>query len=68
MPGGRFIGSVLGIGGGLLVAMQSPPDSLSLQSMWGLGIITWAILNWIFDVMPEYVVAMLMCSVCFAGI
>jgi DASS family divalent anion:Na+ symporter len=58
----KIIGSVLGIGCGLAVAYQSPPDSLSIQSMWGLGIITWAIINWIFDVLPEYVVAMLMCS------
>lgn len=58
----KLIGTVFAAGCGLLIALQSPPDSLTPQSMRGLGIIAWAILNWIFAILPEYVVAMLMCS------
>ncbi len=58
----KIIGGVLGIICGLLVATHSPPGNLSLQAMWGLGIIAWSIIYWIFDVLPEYVVAILMCS------
>lgn len=58
----KALGGILGIICGLLIATQTPPTGLSIQSMWGLGIVAWAIIYWIFNVLPEYVVALLMCS------
>ncbi|MDR1649779.1 MAG: anion permease [Synergistaceae bacterium] len=47
---------------GLIVAFLPPPAGLTVQSMWTLGIMLWAIMNWMFRPVPEYVAAILMCS------
>lgn len=59
---GKVAGGALGLVCGTLVATGQPPVGLTVEAMWGLGIVLWAIINWMFNVLPEYVVALLMCS------
>jgi DASS family divalent anion:Na+ symporter len=58
----KIIGAGAGIVFGILIAYIPAPEGLSPEAMRGLGVITWAIIFWIFNVLPEYVVALLMCS------
>jgi anion transporter len=57
----KIAGGVLGVVCGILISIQSPPQDLSVEAMLGMGIIAWAIIYWIFDVLPEFVTALLMC-------
>lgn len=54
-----------GVAAGIIVATMAPPDGMTVQGMQGLGIVVWAIIWWIFSVLPEYITALLM-SVFFA--
>ncbi len=58
----QIIGGISGIVLGIIVAFIAPPQGLTPQAMYALGIITWAVVYWICDVAPEYVVAMAMCT------
>lgn len=63
--GKRFrqaVGAGLGILLGLIIALQAPPAGLTVPAMKALGILAWAVVYWIFEVIPDYVVALLMCS------
>lgn len=51
-----------GIAVGLIVAAQKPPAGMTVEGMQALGIVAWAIVWWVFAVVPEYVTAMLMCT------
>jgi DASS family divalent anion:Na+ symporter len=55
---GGFAAAVLGTA----VALTTPPDGLTPQAMWTLGIILGAVTCWIFEVAPDYVVAIAMCT------
>lgn len=52
--------AAVGIAAGLIIAAQQPPAGLTVEGMQALGIVTWAIIWWVFAVVPEYVTAMLM--------
>lgn len=56
----RLIKALVGIVAGLVVASTSPPADLSHAAMEALGIVTWAIIWWVLEVVPEYVTAILM--------
>lgn len=58
----QVIGSILSIILGLAVALIPPPPGLATPAMYALGIIFWAITCWIFDVAPDYVIALTMCT------
>lgn len=58
----RILGGCLAIAIGVAVASMTPPDSMTPQAMWALGIIAWAVTCWIFEVAPDYVVAIAMCT------
>jgi len=47
---------------GSAVAAVTPPGGLTPQAMWTLGIIVGAVTCWIFEVAPDYVVAIAMCA------
>jgi DASS family divalent anion:Na+ symporter len=56
----RLVQASIGIIIGILVALWTPPQGLSSEGMRGLGILLWAIFWWVFNVLPEYLTAMLM--------
>ncbi|MFH1079869.1 MAG: SLC13 family permease [Pseudomonadota bacterium] len=56
------IGGAAAVVLGMTVAFVTPPDGLTPQAMWALGIILWAVTCWIFEVAPDYVVAVAMCA------
>jgi DASS family divalent anion:Na+ symporter len=56
----RTIIGIAGIIAGIMVAFSNPPPGLNAAGMQGLGILLWAIWWWIFNILPEYVTAMLM--------
>jgi DASS family divalent anion:Na+ symporter len=58
----QIFGGILGIVLGVALALCSPPQGLTPQAMSALGILVWAVTYWIFEVGPEYVVAIGMCT------
>ena len=58
----KVIGEIIAVAVGLIVALIPPPEGLTSHSMWTVGILIWAVLNWVFQSMPDYVVAILMCT------
>ncbi|MGE5449891.1 MAG: SLC13 family permease [Methanomassiliicoccales archaeon] len=57
-----YLKAGLGIIAGIWIAYSSPPGQLQPASMQALGIVIWAIIWWVFEVLPEYVTALLMCT------
>lgn len=56
----RLLKAVIGIAAGVAVAFLPTPDGLSTAAMQVLGIVAWAICWWVFEIVPEYVTALLM--------
>jgi DASS family divalent anion:Na+ symporter len=56
--GGAVLGAVLGI----YVGLHAPPTGLTVPAMHAAGVVVWAILFWIFEVIPEYITSILMCT------
>jgi DASS family divalent anion:Na+ symporter len=56
------IGGVSSVVVGIAVSAITPPDGLTPQAMWSLGIIACAVTCWIFEVAPDYAVATAMCA------
>lgn len=51
-----LISLIIGVG----IASINPPEGLTTQAMYGLGIMLTAILWWVFNVLPDFVTGMLM--------
>ena len=45
---------------GVLVALISPPETLSAGAMQAIGLLLWALINWITGVIPDYVTMLIM--------
>ncbi|MCX5835036.1 MAG: SLC13 family permease [Deltaproteobacteria bacterium] len=58
----QIIGSCLGVILGITIAFITPPEGLTPQAMHGLGILLWAVTCWVFEVAPDYVIAIAMCT------
>jgi DASS family divalent anion:Na+ symporter len=58
----KAIGGIAAAVLGTAVALAAPPAGLTPQAMWALGIIIGAVTCWIFEVAPDYVVAIAMCT------
>lgn len=58
----QVIGGIIGIILGVAVALITPPKGLTPQAMCALGIIVWAVINWIFEVAEDYIIAIAMCT------
>jgi DASS family divalent anion:Na+ symporter len=56
------IGGVAGTLAGIALAFHHPPQGLTVAAMRAAGILVWAVSFWVFDIMPEYVTALLMCT------
>lgn len=55
------IGAVVGIILGVLIAVIPPPAGLTPQAMQAVAILVWGLSYFSFKVMPEYLIALLMC-------
>lgn len=51
-----WLGAAVGLGAGFGVAFASPFHGLDAISMRMLGLLAWAVLFWVFDTFPDYVV------------
>ncbi len=60
----KIAAGAAGVLAGLVIALLGPFEGLDASSMQGLGIVSTAIIWWVFSVFPEYITAILMC-VCF---
>jgi DASS family divalent anion:Na+ symporter len=58
----KRIVAVLAVGLGIAIALMDPPQGLTRQAMIALGIVVWAVFWWITQVVPEYVTAIMMCT------
>ena len=58
----KIVGAIVGTLLGVYVALHLPPQGLTVPAMHAAGIMVWAIFFWIFDVLPEYVTSVLMCT------
>lgn len=52
----------LAVAAGLSIACLPPPDGLGQPAMWVLGLLAWAIVNWMTNVVPDFVCVLVMCS------
>lgn len=52
---------ILAVTAGLTAAMTPPPLGLGQSAMWVIGMMLWAIINWITRVIPDFAVLILMC-------
>jgi len=57
----QIIGSVISVMAGIWVAFMTPPEGLDANTMRALGITLWAVGWWITNIIPEYVIGLLMC-------
>ena len=51
-----WLGVVVGLGAGFGIAFAPPFNGLDVTSMRMLGLLAWAVLFWVFDTFPDYVV------------
>ncbi len=61
----KFYSEIAAIIIGVIIAFIPPPAGLTTLAMWTLGLLMWAIINWIFNPMPNFVVMLLMCCAWF---
>ncbi len=59
----KIVFEIISIVIGVFIAFSTPPAGLTVQSMWVFGILIWAIINWILQPIPDYVVSVLMCVI-----
>lgn len=57
-----IIGHFIGIALGIAIAFCQPPSGLTHEAMQVMGILAWAICAWVFELFPDYVVALIMCT------
>lgn len=62
MTRNQIIGAILGPILGLVIALISPPEGLTVEAMHALGIITFAVILLIFNTTHEYIVILFMCT------
>ena len=58
----KQIVAVLAVVLGIAIALMPPPNGLNRQAMIALGIVVWAVFWWITQIIPEYVTALMMCT------
>jgi len=58
----KKIGAILAVIIGVYIAFLPPPQGLTVAAMRAAGIVLWAVLFWILEVIPEYITGLLMCA------
>jgi DASS family divalent anion:Na+ symporter len=56
------VGAVLSIALALYIAFHQPPQGLTVNAMRASAILVWAVCFWIFEVLPEYITGLMMCT------
>jgi DASS family divalent anion:Na+ symporter len=54
----KWLGTILGLAVGLSLWTASPFTGLDANSMHMLGLLAWAVIFWVFDVLPDYAVGL----------
>ena len=57
----KIIGEVVAIAVCALISLLPVPEGLTRNALITLGILAWAVINWIFNCMDDFIVAILMC-------
>ena len=57
----KIVGEVLAIAVLALISLLPVPEGLTRNSLITLGVLAWAVVNWIFNCMDDFIVAILMC-------
>ncbi len=57
----KFLSEILAVVLGVSAAFIPPPIGLTVHSMWVIGLMVWAIVNWMLRPIPEYAAALIMC-------
>lgn len=58
----KLLYEALAIAIGLAIAWLPPPEGLGQPAMWVLALLAWAIVNWMTNVVPDFVCVLVMCS------
>ena len=58
----KKICAVLAIMIGLSIAFLPPPQGLTVAAMRASGILLWAVVFWILEIIPEYITGLIMCT------
>ncbi len=57
----KIVGEVVAIAVLALISLLPVPEGLTRNSLITLGVLAWAVVNWIFNCMDDFIVAILMC-------
>ena len=57
----KIIFEVLAVLAGLAIAFIPAPEGLQQNAMWTMGLLIWAIINWVTNVIPDFVCVFIMC-------
>lgn len=57
----KIIFETLAVLVGLAVAFIPAPEGLQQNAMWTMGLLLWAIINWVTNVIPDFVCVFIMC-------
>jgi len=58
----KLIFEALAVAAGLVIAFLPAPSGLGQNAMWTMGLLVWAIINWVTNAIPDFVCVFIMCS------
>ena len=59
----KLIAEAAAVAAGLCIALVPAPAGLQQNAMWTLGLLVWAIINWVTNAIPDFVCVFIMCSI-----
>jgi DASS family divalent anion:Na+ symporter len=62
----KLIGEAIAVIVAVVIALITPPEQLTRESMIVLGVLAWAVINWVVQLIDDYVVAIAMCTLWYA--
>lgn len=57
----KLLWEAAAVGFGLLIALIPAPQGLEQNAMWTMGLLIWAIINWVTNAIPDFVCVFIMC-------
>ncbi len=63
---GKLFWEIVAIVVALIIIFITPPEGLTRESMIILGVLAWAVINWVIRLVDDYVVAIAMCTLWYA--
>lgn len=58
----KLLYEALAVAAGLVVCFVPAPEGLAQNAMWTMGLLVWAIINWVTGAIPDFVCIFIMCS------